>query len=84
MRLKSVCGSKCAYRKRGEHAGGVAPVADQFSKSVLPDAGAGLRYKLSKKCHVKLRASVAWGKELPHLEYWSGQSILANQRYLFS
>jgi len=43
--------------------GGVAPGADQFrSKNFLPDVGTGLRFELSKKYHVNLRADIAQGK----------------------
>jgi hypothetical protein len=44
--------------------GGVAPGADQFrTNHLLPGAGTGIRYMLSKKYHVNLRTDFAWGKD---------------------
>jgi outer membrane protein assembly factor BamA len=44
--------------------GGVVPGTGQFRNNYfLPGIGAGLRFELSKKYHVNLRADVAWGKD---------------------
>jgi hypothetical protein len=54
--------------------GGVAPEGDQLfrNSNLLPGAGQGVRFLLSKKYHVNLRAGVAFGREQPHLEHGSG------------
>jgi hypothetical protein len=44
--------------------GGVAPGGIQWrSRQLLPGAGTGVRYMLSKKYHVNLRTDFAWGKD---------------------
>jgi outer membrane protein assembly factor BamA len=46
--------------------GGVIPGADQFlirNSYFLPSAGGGLRFELSKKYHVNLRADLGYGKD---------------------
>jgi outer membrane protein assembly factor BamA len=45
--------------------GGVVPGAQQLllTSHFLPSGGVGLRFLLSKKYHVNLRADIAWGKD---------------------
>ena len=44
--------------------GGVLPGDDQLRhKKFLPAGGTGLRFMLSSKYHVNLRADFAWGKD---------------------
>ena len=46
-------------------AGGVIPGGSQFlsKQKFLPSAGIGLRFELSKKYHVNLRADIAQGRD---------------------